>query len=109
MGAARDDAWVIRARTLVAAPADHLAELLGVLAAPDGQAACVSVPACAGARLRWSLEPLRAATGVELALELREPLWPLRLALRLGGRRWLARELERAVVDIATLAAAPRV
>ena len=95
---------MIRARRLVPAPADQLAATLSVLAASGAAGTCVQVPACAEARLHWSIEPLRAATGVELALELREPLWPLRLALRLGGRRWLARELERAVAEVVGLA-----
>ena len=99
---------MIRARRLVPAPADQLAVALAVLAAPGTAGTCVRMPACAGARLRWSIEPLRAATGVELALEVREPLWPLRVALRLGGRRWITRRLERAVAEAAGLAGASR-
>jgi hypothetical protein len=59
---------------------------------------------CAHVRVYWELEPLRAATGVELTLELQRPTWPLRIFLRLGGRRTLARGVAQALAIVGCLA-----
>lgn len=91
------DDLVIRVRGLVALPAEDIALLLNAgnhAVAPQWQA-----------RLRWTLEPLRAATGVELRIEMRRRDWPLRAFVRLGGRRRLLRELERTLDALTEVAA----
>jgi hypothetical protein len=60
-------------------------------------------------RIRWSLQEIRAVTGVEIALEFERRGVAVRAFMLLGGGRWLERRLEAALEslgEIAQLAAA---
>jgi hypothetical protein len=52
----------------------------------------------------WILTPRRGTTEVDLAAQPESRSVPARLALLLGGRRWLRRRLERALGTLAELA-----
>src|SRR5215217_7859666 len=88
-------AWVVRVRRLVPAPADAVGRLVGVLVAtaipvprllepavrveavdrgdPADSVALVRLAGRVRVRVRWRVEALSAATGVELAVECERP------------------------------------
>lgn len=55
--------------------------------------------------ITWILVPGRGTTGVDLAVALESRRLFARLALLLGGRRWIARRLESALATLATMSA----